>query len=181
MTRRSRLSSRRRAGLDILTHVPLDRPIESAQADRLAAAGAVVVPTLTMMKGIVEHLPPLPAGRGPNYEAARVSVHALHAAGVPILAGTDANETPAAPASPPFGSSLHDELELLVDAGLTPVEALRAATSVAAEHFGLDDRGTITPGQRADLVLLDADPTADIRATRAIRGVWIAGERVVGA
>jgi imidazolonepropionase-like amidohydrolase len=97
---------------------------------------------------------------------------------VPILAGTDATETPAAPASPPFGTSLHDELELLVEAGLTPVEALRSATSVAAQHFGLDDRGAIAHGLRADLVLLDADPTIDIAATRSIRGVWLAGDRV---
>jgi imidazolonepropionase-like amidohydrolase len=97
---------------------------------------------------------------------------------MPILAGTDANATPAAPASPVFGESLHDELGLLVDAGLTPSHALDAATSLAAEHFRLPDRGRIAPGLRADLVLLDGDPTVDIAATRTIRGVWIAGERV---
>ncbi|MDQ2740004.1 MAG: amidohydrolase family protein, partial [Actinomycetota bacterium] len=167
-----------RAGVDILTHAPLDRPIGTAQAAELTAAGVVIVPTLTMMQNIVESINPA-GGPGPRYESARSSVMALHAAGMPILAGTDANETPAAPASPAFGSSLHIELALLVDAGLTPVEALRAATSVAAEHFKLFDRGRIAPGLRADLVLLDADPTADIVATRSIRGVWIAGERVV--
>ncbi|SFR92695.1 Imidazolonepropionase [Microbacterium sp. cf046] len=166
------------AGIDVLTHAPLDRPIDQAQAERLAAAGTVIVPTLTMMKGIVDRVNPA-GGPGPTYAPARESVRALHAAGVPILAGTDANETPAAPASPPFGSSLHDELALLVEAGLTPVEALRSATSVAAEHFGLDDRGVIAPGLRADLVLLSADPTVDITATRSIRGVWLAGDRVV--
>ena len=167
------------AAVDVFTHVPLDRPIDAAQAERLAAAGRVVVPTLTMMKGIVDRV--AVAGRpGPRYEAARESVSALHAAGVPVLAGTDANETPSAPASPPAGESLHSELALLVEAGLTPVEALRAATSLPAEYFALRDRGTIATGMRADLVLLDADPIADISATRAIRGVWIAGERVVG-
>ncbi|RFA11123.1 hypothetical protein B7R54_06185 [Subtercola boreus] len=165
------------AGVDVFTHVPLDRAVEAAQAARLASAGKVVAPTLVMMKGIVERL--AAAGiPGPSYDAARDSVRALHAAGVPILAGTDANETPAVPASPLFGTSLHDELELLVDAGLTPVEALRAATSLPAEHFGLTDRGAISPGLRADLVLLDADPTLDISATRAIRQVWITGRAV---
>ena len=76
---------------------------------------------------------------------------------------------------------MHDELALLVDAGLTPAEAISAATATAAEHFGLADRGRIAPGMRADLVLLDADPTADIAPVRSIRGVWIAGERVAGA
>lgn len=168
-----------RAGVDVLTHAPLDRPIDAAQAAQLAAAGAVIVPTLTMMRAIVDRVNAA-GGPGPHYESARASVAALRKAGMPILAGTDANETPAAPASPPFGSSLHDELALLVDAGLTPAEALRAATSVAAEHFDLPDRGRIAPGLRADLVLLDADPTADIAATRSILGVWIAGARVVG-
>ncbi|MBV9919510.1 MAG: amidohydrolase family protein [Pseudonocardia sp.] len=166
-----------RAGVDILTHAPLDRPIADAQAAELVAAGTVIVPTLTMMQGIVENLHA--AGRpGPVYEPARSTVATLHAAGMPILAGTDANATPAAPASPVFGESLHDELGLLVDAGLTPAQALDAATAVAAEHFGLADRGAIAPGLRADLVLLAADPTVDIAATRTIRGVWIAGEPV---
>ncbi|GAB2832338.1 amidohydrolase family protein [Microbacterium insulae] len=165
------------ARVDVLTHVPLDRPIDPAQAERLAAAGAVFVPTLTMMKGIVDRLTAATVP-GPSYAPARESVRALHAAGVPILAGTDANETPAAPASPAFGSSLHDELALLVEAGLSPLDALRSATCVAAKHFGLQDRGAIAPGCRADLVLLDNDPILDVAATRSIRGVWLAGEPV---
>jgi imidazolonepropionase-like amidohydrolase len=167
----------RAAGVDVLTHAPLDRPIDATAATEIAAAGTIVVPTLTMMKGIVERLAASGAP-GPSYDAARNSVANLHAAGAIIVAGTDANETAAAPASPLFGSSLHDELALLVDAGLTPVAALRAATSVAADAFGLNDRGHIAAGLRADLVLLDADPTADIAATRGVRGVWIAGERI---
>lgn len=168
-----------RAGFDVLTHVPLDRPIDDEQAGALAAAGVVVVPTLTMMKGIVERLAGT-GGPGPRYQPAVDSVTALHRAGVTVLAGTDANQTPAAPASPPMGASLHDELALLVAAGLTPAEALRAATSAAADHFDLPDRGRLAVGLRADLVLLDQDPTLNIDASRAIRGVWIAGEPVVG-
>jgi imidazolonepropionase-like amidohydrolase len=74
---------------------------------------------------------------------------------------------------------------LLIEAGLSNVEALRAATVLPAQHFGLHDRGVIEPGRRADLVLIDGDPIADIRATRQIRRVWCAGvehdiETVVG-
>ena len=165
------------AGVDILTHAPLDRPIDVAQAAALVAAGAIIVPTLVMMEGMVVGL--TRAGvPGLTYDPARTSVAALHAAGMPILAGTDANAAPFAPTKPPFGESLHHELELLVNAGLTPAEALDAATALPAGHFGLFDRGRILPGLRADLVLLEADPLADISATRGIRGVWVAGQRI---
>src|SRR5690348_4356281 len=75
------------------------------------------------------------------------------------------------------GASLHGELRLLVRAGLTPTEALRAATSVPATTFGLHDRGRITPGARADLLLVDGDPTSRIADTLSIRDVWRSGAR----
>jgi hypothetical protein len=71
---------------------------------------------------------------------------------------------------------LHGELELLVAAGLKPIEALRAATTLPAKAFRLEHRGSIAPGQRADLLLLDGDPTTDIKATRRIVGVWKNGQ-----
>jgi len=88
----------------------------------------------------------------------------MHQAGVPIGAGTD---TPIGYAIP--GYSLHTELERLVEAGLTPIEAIGAATIRPAEFFSLQhEMGTIAPGMRADLVMLAADPLADIRNTRRI-------------
>jgi imidazolonepropionase-like amidohydrolase len=106
-------------------------------------------------------------------------VRAFRDSGVTLLAGTDAGSSiPMAP-----GWSLHDELQLLVGAGLTPYEALRAATANAGEffarHFHAGKSGTITPGARADLVLLDANPLEDIRNTRRIQGVVLRGEWVV--
>lgn len=162
------------AGVDIITHAPLDAVLDDKVITRMVRAGMVSVPTLTMMEGVVRAA----RGRGPRYEPSRDTVAALHRAGVPILAGTDANAAPGAPAAVRHGESLHHELELLVDAGLTPIEALRGATCLPAATFGLTDRGAIAPGKRADLVLVDGDPTADITATRAIAGVWIEGERV---
>lgn len=159
------------AGADILTHAPLDGVLEEAAAAFAVAAGRVVIPTLTMMAGIVANVAP----PGADYANARASVGVLHAAGVPILAGTDANDTPGTPSRVPHGDSLHRELELLVGAGLSTAEVLHAATSLPARYFGLDDRGTIEPGKRADLVLIDGDPLADIRATRSIRRVWCGG------
>jgi imidazolonepropionase-like amidohydrolase len=159
------------AGIDVLTHAPLDKALDDAAVQRLAQGNRIVVPTLTMMEGIAKQ-----SGRvGPDYRQSRASVAAIYRAGVPVLAGTDANSAPGAPASIPHGSSLHHELELLVDAGLTTLDALRAATSLPAKHFGLDDRGAVAPGLRADLILIDADPLADITATRRIQRVWCAG------
>ncbi|PTB66786.1 hypothetical protein BBK36DRAFT_1198415 [Trichoderma citrinoviride] len=106
---------------------------------------------------------------GPDsYENVYENVKAIHAAGIPILAGTDAVGTINANISVPFGLTLHFELENLVEAGLTTVEALRAATELAAQHHKLTDRGKIAPGMRADLVLLNSNPLANISNTRDI-------------
>lgn len=92
-------------------------------------------------------------------------------AGVPILAGTDT----AAGVRVYPGFSLHDELASLVQAGLTPMEALQAATLNAGRFLGLADTGIIEKGKRADLVLLDANPLEDIGNTRKIQSVVLAG------
>lgn len=98
----------------------------------------------------------------------------FHRAGVPILAGTDGGYPNWTPWLWP-GFTLHDELALLVEAGLTPSEAIAAASGRAARHFGIEDVGTIEVGQVADLVLLSADPLADIRNTRRISDVIVGG------
>jgi len=87
---------------------------------------------------------------------------------VTLGAGTDIWQIP---------SGIHLELEQMVAAGLSPLEALHAATGAAARIIGAErDLGTIEPGKWADLVLLDADPSADIRNTRRIRAVMQAGQ-----
>lgn len=96
----------------------------------------------------------------------------MQKAGVKILAGTD---SPAPYVFP--GSSLHDELQLLVESGLTPMEALQAATSRPAEFLHTSkDSGTVEVGRFADLLLLDADPLDNIRNTRKIRAVILHGK-----
>ena len=105
-------------------------------------------------------------------DALRGLVARMRAAGAPILAGTDLSEEGRWQIA---GHSLHNELLLLVEAGLSPMEALVAATSAPAEVFGLDDLGTLQTGQRADLVVLDADPLVDIRNVRRIVGVMSGG------
>jgi imidazolonepropionase-like amidohydrolase len=119
-----------------------------------------------------------------DYDAARASVLALRQAGIPVLAGTDTNypspqlASSMLAASAGHGITLHHELALLVRAGLSPAEALAAATSAPARLFGLPDRGRIAPGLRADLLLVDGDPSADITATRNIVAVWRNGTRL---
>jgi imidazolonepropionase-like amidohydrolase len=99
-------------------------------------------------------------------------VRKMNAAGVPIMAGTDTTA--------PFifpGSSLHEELALLVQAGLTPMQALQAATKLPAEFLGKQQtQGTIEPGKVADLLLLDANPLEDIHNTERIRAVVLRGK-----
>jgi imidazolonepropionase-like amidohydrolase len=100
------------------------------------------------------------------------AVGAAYAGGVEILAGTDCANAWVLP-----GFALHDELQLLVDAGLTAAEALAAATVSPARYLGLDDElGTITAGKRADLILLYADPLADIANISRITAVILGGE-----
>lgn len=92
--------------------------------------------------------------------------------GVPLLAGTRTGDSYVLP-----GYALHDELELMVKAGLTPAEALRTATLQPARYFGIEAvAGTIARGRRADLVLLSGNPLDDIRNTRRVAGVILRGK-----
>jgi imidazolonepropionase-like amidohydrolase len=107
-----------------------------------------------------------------GHAARRANVATLRAAGVTILAGSDAVN-----AGQFAGAGLHDELAKLVEAGMTPGEALRAATIDNARFLagGPADFGEVRDGQRADLVLVDGDPTADVAATQHITHVWLDG------
>ena len=111
------------------------------------------------------------ADREKFFQAELKMVGEMNRARVPILAGTDT----AAGVRVYPGFSLHEELELLVQAGLTPMEALQAATRNAGKYLELADTGTIEKGKRADLVLLNANPLADIKNTRKIESVVLAG------
>jgi imidazolonepropionase-like amidohydrolase len=188
------------AGVDGLAHLFEDSEPAPDFAGRVAAHRAFVVPTLTVLESetgrasgaslvtdprLAPFLQPEEATmlrtsftlprRLPSLslDHARAAVRVLAAAGVPLLAGTDAGNPGTA-----HGASIHRELELLVSAGLTPIEALRAATSTPARVFRLLDRGRLAPGLRADLVLVDGDPSRDITATRAIVQVWRNGVMV---
>jgi cytosine/adenosine deaminase-related metal-dependent hydrolase len=109
----------------------------------------------------------------PHAEFFLTATGLLHRAGVPLLVGTDAGGFGLIP-----GRSLVEELALLVEAGLTPLEALEAATRVNAEVLGFTGAGQIVPGAKANLVLLAANPLEDFAVLEApvavaIRGEWL--------
>lgn len=184
------------AGADGLAHTFEDAPPDADFAELVKSHHAFVVATLTVNESVSGKAsgaslltdaalsPYIDAASATNlklgfpirqtskvkFANALASVTALQAAHVPVLAGTDAPNPGTA-----HGVSIYRELELLVQAGLTPEEALVAATSLPAKIFGLKDRGRIAPGLRADLLLVKGDPTQSIMATRAIISVWKTG------
>lgn len=160
--------------VDIITHCPLDFPLDEAAAKLMKDEGRSCVPTL-IMEQTMANAKVFP---GLNYAAAKESVTLLHKAGVPILAGTDANSSPMAAVK--HGEALYEELGLLVDAGLSNEEALRAATSLPAKWFRLEDRGMIAVGKRADLLLVSGNPVEDIASMKNVTRVWVAGKEVAG-
>jgi imidazolonepropionase-like amidohydrolase len=112
-----------------------------------------------------------------RWDVSRQIVKTLHAAGVRILAGTDAPMPQVYP-----GFALQKELELLVEAGLSPADALRSATIWPAEFLGMSDSiGSIATGKRADLLLLDGNPLSDISQTQCIRAVVLDGRLLLRA
>ncbi|WP_165168470.1 amidohydrolase family protein [Rothia uropygialis] len=165
-----------RIGVDVLTHAPLDRSLPPTLLAEMVQKGIVSSPTLTMMKGTAEFF----ADHGLEYRWATGAVSDMREAGAILLAGTDANQAPGVPANVVHGTSLHEELHLLNQAGLSPVEVLQSATSLNARTFQLDDRGIVEPGKRADLVLVTGDPTREVTATREIQRVWLGGRSIEG-
>ncbi len=181
-------------GADGLVHLFRDRVPPANFGTIVAARKAFIVPTLAVLKNAYGQPSTLGAdgsispwlpesskavlaapftkpATGPA-EAVPRSIQLLRDAGVELITGTDAPNP-----GTTYGASLHEELALLVAAGLSPSQALAAATSTPAARFGLRDRGRILPGLRADLVLVAGDPTRDINATRFIAEIWRGGQR----
>ncbi|HEY6509751.1 MAG TPA: amidohydrolase family protein [Vicinamibacterales bacterium] len=151
------------AGVDGLVHLFVGPTVSADFGQLVASRNTFVIPTLSVLYRLCEH----------SCQGVRDAVRQLALADAVVLAGTDAQSP-----GTTHDASLHWELELLVEAGLTPTAALRAATSAAADAFQMPDRGRIAAGLRADLVLVNGDPTSRIGATRSIEAVWKRGVRV---
>jgi imidazolonepropionase-like amidohydrolase len=186
------------AGANGLVHLFADKAADPAMIAKARAQDMFITPTYSVFEGFAGRngsaallsapgltglLPKMAVttvtqSMGPDRTARidpnmQANIRAFAAAGVPILAGTDAGN----PAIW-YGLSMHREIELLVKSGLTPVQALTAATAAPARAYRLTDRGRIAKGMKADLLLVDGDPTRDITVTRNIAGVWINGSDV---
>ena len=190
-----------RLGIDALVHVFCDAAADDPLIRDMVSRRVFLVPTLTIRQGRIEAAwpwrgnaqslldnqaiaPMLSAeerrkisetteGNSDCRQIAATNVARFNKAGVIVLAGSDAANPGTA-----WGASLHQELQLLVGAGLSPHAVLHAATAAPAERFGWTDRGRIAPGLRADLLLLECDPTSDIRCTARIGAVWQGGRRI---
>jgi imidazolonepropionase-like amidohydrolase len=196
-------------GIDGLMHVWRRGGASPDVARRIASQGVFVVPTLAVFDGLFrpegragllsDHrfLPFLSVSMRthlttsftpsliPSQQRLQTNldvlaaVRSLHDAGVTLLVGTDAASIlPTA-----HGISVHRELELLSQSGLSPSEVLAAATSRTADAFRMIDRGRLVAGRRADMLLVRGDPTVDVLAVRDIIRIWKAGvevDRAVG-
>jgi imidazolonepropionase-like amidohydrolase len=188
-------------GADGLVHLFTGDAISDADLNAFVKLAkerkAFIIPTFSVMESIAgvkeddvlsdktltgllnkEQITPLTLSYGKEPKAERLVapnavVAALKKAGVPILAGTDAGNS-----GTQYGVSMHHELLSLTKAGLTPAEALTAATAAPARAFKLPNRGRIGTGFKADMVLVEGDPTRDILATRRIIEVWKDGAPV---
>ncbi len=189
------------AGIDGLAHLFFDRQITPELTETIASSGAFVTPTLVTLStafgnsaaalaadkrvssklsrkwldSLSRSMNVYPQG---NLKDAFASVMALHNAGVEILAGSDVSEPIPILGGLAHGASLHHELQMLVEAGMKPIEALRSATSIPAKRFGLTDRARIVPGTRADLILVNGDPMTNISDTLSIIDIWRSGTKL---
>ena len=145
---------------DGIQHIAADNILPESIIAEVRNQRQFVTPTMTIFPvGLNDQrLQQLLNNSAANWSVINSNVRALHDIGVPLLAGTDSAGLPPLNLTMPFGIGLHCELEFLVGAGLSTAEALRAATVVPAQIQGLKDRGSILPGMRADLVLLNSNP-----------------------
>jgi len=195
------------AGADLIAHSIRDAQVDAAFVNQLQTAQVCYVPTLTREVStfvyesepdffadpffrrevdeqiLTELTTPERMARIRNSESAQaykaalevamVNLAALHGAGIPVAMGTDSG-----PPARFQGYFEHMELSMMVDAGMSPLEAVRSATGVAAQCMGNTTIGTLEPGNWGDFVVLGENPVADIANTRSIESVWIAGNQV---
>ncbi|HTJ42996.1 MAG TPA: amidohydrolase family protein [Kofleriaceae bacterium] len=185
-----------RSGADVLVHSAFDKPVDDDFIALMKERGAILIPTLYVRHGysdvfsrtwaptdeerhladpdILAMMDAVPRPRAPRTiddKPAFASLAKLVAAGVPVALGTDAGNVGTL-----HGAGVFREARLMIDAGLTPAQVLRAATVGGAAVLGLSDKlGDVAPGRLADLVVLDADPLTSVDHLARSRVVIRAG------
>ncbi|GAB4236225.1 MAG: amidohydrolase family protein [Ekhidna sp.] len=161
-------------GINGFAHMWKVAPADQSLLDAVKQNDMFIIPTISVMEGVIEY-----------YESNGLSVpfssldtlvreiKRIHDAGITVLAGTD----------PPnvgldYGRSLYNELKLFVEAGLTPVEALRTATSSPNKIFQVEDIGIIKEGGPANFILIEGDPTTNIEELENSKSIWINGNQI---
>lgn len=162
---------------DLLIHVPIGETFPTELAEQIAEREIAVMPTLAMMKAFANS--PLYGYDKTDYEDAKDTVALLHSLNVPILVAADSSDSIFVPQLK-HGVTLHEEMELLVDAGLTPLEVLQGATTKTAEAFGIDQTGVIAPGEQATMVLVEGRPDQNISDSTKIVQIWVKGKKILG-
>ena len=161
-------------GLDGFAHMWKDAPASQLFLDSIANQEIFIVPTISVMEGVIKYYRendiPVPFS---DLATLKLEVKRLQDAGIALLAGTD----------PPnvgldYGSSLHNELKLFVEGGLTPIQALKAATSTPNKVFNLGEIGVIEVGTSANFTLIDGDPLERIEEISQIQSIWAGGKKI---
>jgi imidazolonepropionase-like amidohydrolase len=173
------------AGVDFIAHSVRDKPVDPGIVAELEKRGTCLCPTLMREVSAFAYAEepaffsdraranPATARYREALRTASRNLKALVDGGARIAFGTDSG-----PPARFQGFFEHEELRLMVEAGLTPKQALLSATSGAADCLGLKSLGRLQPGAWADFLVLKADPLADVRNTKSLESVWIAGNRV---
>lgn len=195
------------AGADLIAHSIRDEPVDQEFIDLINANNVCYIPTLTreVSTFVYESTPEffadpyflkevepeiIAALTTPEYQSrmqnsraaqgykvalsvAMDNIRRLRDGGVSIAMGTDTG-----PPARFQGYFEHMEMHMMVDAGMTPMEAIRASTGIAAECINVHDIGTLEPGKWGDLIVMGANPLDNIENTKSIESVWIAGNRV---
>lgn len=163
------------AGFDMLTHVPNEGLLDDETIREIADKGVPVSPTIFIFATLMASPQYVSVfAKDSSIEKYLQNVTNLHKAGVTMLTGTDS-----VTGMVDYGSSIHEEMAMLVKAGLTPVETLTASTSGVASFYKMTDRGRIAAGLKADLVLVEGDPSKNIDDSKKIKMVWKDGVKLI--
>lgn len=172
---------------DGIQHLPDDGILDNTTIQAILAQGQFVTPTLNVFEyayrtPALQQYFGVSAGSNRTLEHVETNVRLLYQAGVPLIAGTDSVGTlvqNGTSVSVPWGLTLHYEMENFVNiVGMSPAEAINAATREAAKWHRVPDRGSVAVGQRADVLMLNSNPLLNITNTRDIAKAWAFGFEV---